>query len=322
LRTSYIAERPPRHFEQDLDLTVKIPQWIRRLWWKPGLVLVGVLVGLWLLASLAVAYRFTKRSRPPYAEPIPMVAWGAIETQRLRTQDSQEIGAWFVQGSEEAPSILLLHGNGGSRGSSLSRAAALAERGNSVMMITLRAHGDSTGDWNDFGYSARHDVIAAVGELERRRPGRPIVVFGTSLGAAAAIFASSDLSHRVGGYILECPYRDLKSAVRNRARAHLPTVVDRLAYSGLLMVAPLVIADLEKISPIDAIAGIPADVPVLILAGGADRRATPEEIRAIHRRVGSHGRLVFVAGAEHHTIPQADPDLYWRSVIDLIQAAR
>jgi len=29
-------------------------------------------------------------------------------------------------------------------------------------MISLRAHGDSTGDFNDVGYSARHDVVVAV----------------------------------------------------------------------------------------------------------------------------------------------------------------
>ena len=30
-------------------------------------------------------------------------------------------------------------------------------------MVTLRAHGDSSGDGNDLGLSAKHDVIAAVG---------------------------------------------------------------------------------------------------------------------------------------------------------------
>src|SRR5437016_12545555 len=117
-------------------------------------------------------------------------------------------------------------------------------------MISLRAPGDSTGDFNDIGFSARHDVIAAVEFLERRRPGRPVVVLGVSLGAAAAIFAAGELGHRVQGYILESPYQDLKVAVRNRVETYLPPVVDRLAYQGLLTVGPLVIRELEKISPV------------------------------------------------------------------------
>jgi alpha-beta hydrolase superfamily lysophospholipase len=79
-------------------------------------------------------------------------------------------------------------------------------------MISLRAHGDSTGDFNDMGYSARHDVVAAVEFLERRRPGNPIVIHGLSMGAGAAVFASGELGHRIKGYVLESPYRDLKIA--------------------------------------------------------------------------------------------------------------
>src|SRR5207245_6234762 len=100
------------------------------------------------------------------------------------------------------------------------------------------AHGDSSGTYNDLGYSARHDVLAAVAYLEQRRPGRPIIIQGTSLGAAAAIYAASDLGDRISGYILECPYRDVRTAVRNRTTAYLPFLVDRLAYAGLTLAGP------------------------------------------------------------------------------------
>ncbi len=85
----------------------------------------------------------------------------------------------------------------------------------------MRAHGDSSGEFNDIGYSARLDVVAAVEFLERRRPARPILIHGTSLGAAAATFAAEELGHRVHGYVLECPYRDLRTAVWNRAEKAL-----------------------------------------------------------------------------------------------------
>ena len=163
----------------------------------------------------------------------------------------------------------------------------LAAEGCTVLLVSLRAHGDSSGEYNDIGYGARHDVIAAVDFLERRRPGKPIVIHGTSMGAAAAVFASGELARRVHGYVLECPYRDLKTAVWNRVEDALPPVLDRVAYQGPARRRPLVFPDLGKISPVAAVGGIPADVPVLILAGGQDRRARPEEARAIHDRVRS-----------------------------------
>jgi len=66
--------------------------------------------------------------------------------------------------------------------------------------------------------------------------------------------------------------------------------LDRIAYTGLIVVAPLFMGDVDRIAPFEAIAGIPPAVPVLILAGGSDRLAYPAE--ALHSRVRSHGRLV------------------------------
>jgi alpha-beta hydrolase superfamily lysophospholipase len=291
---------------------------ITRRRFKLGLLALGVLLTLWLLASLGVAYRLTRRSQPPFPEPVPAADWGQFESLRLRTSDGQEIGAWFVAGAGDEPAVLLIHGVAASRSACLGRAKMLAALGCSVLMISLRAHGDSTGDFNDMGYSARHDVVAAVDFLERRCPGRPIVIHGLSMGGAAAVFASGGLAHRVKGYILESPYRDLKTAVRNRTENALPPVLDRIAYSGLLVVSPLVLPDLEKISLIEAIGGIPPDVPVLILAGSEDPVARPEEAQAILERIHSHGRLVLLEHAGHMNFPEIDPDLYRRSVLGFL----
>jgi uncharacterized protein len=293
-------------------------QTIRRRF-KLGLLLLGVILTLWLLASLAVAYRLTRRSQPPFPEPVPAVDWARFESERLMTVDGPEIGAWLAVGATDAPSVLLIHGIGASRSACLSRAKLLTAKGCSVLMISLRAHGDSTGDFNDMGYSARHDVVAAVEFLERRRPGNPIIVHGLSMGAGAAVFASGELAHRIKGYVLESPYRDLKIAVRNRTENALPPPLDLIAYLGLLAVSPLVLPDLKRISPVDAIGGIPADVPVLILAGGEDPVARPDEAQAILERVRSHGRLVLFEHGGHMNFPQTYPDLYQRSVLGFVR---
>jgi alpha-beta hydrolase superfamily lysophospholipase len=293
-----------------------------RRWLRAGLLAAVVLTALWLLASLAAAYRFTRRPHALYPESSPSLAWGRVESRRLTTRDGQEIGAWFLDGRRENPSILLLHPNGGCRGTCLPQAEMLAAEGYPVLMITHRAHGDSTGEVNDFGYSARHDVVAAVEWLEQRRPGRPVVVFGISLGAAAAAYASGELGERVSGYILEGPHRDLRTAVRNRTTIYLPPVVDRVANTGLSLVAPLVLPEVNRMSPLDAVGGVPAGVPVLILAGGADRHARPEEARALYERVRSHGRLVLFPGAAHARLLRTDPELYRRLVLTFVGQCR
>ena len=276
-------------------------------------------LGLWMVVTLVVAYSLTRRPHPWFHEPTPVLAWGDIVRHTIETRDGHELGSWLVLGKADAPSVLLLHGNGGSRRNCLDRAEILAAKGFTVLMVSLRAHGDSTGGFNDIGYGARIDVVAAVEFLERHRPGKPIVILGTSMGAAAAALASRELADRVQGYILECPYADLKTAVWNRVENALPPVLDSIVYRGLLAVAPLVIPELERISPLAAVAGIPEDVPILILAGGEDRRARPDEARGIRDRVRSHARLSVFAGSDHLGLLADEPERYKREVLDFLQ---
>ena len=250
---------------------------LTKRWLIRGLGIAISMLALWLIVSWVAAYQLTRRPLPWFAEPAPVVTWGELEAHRLRTPDGYELGAWLARGKEEAPSVLLLHGNRGSRRKCLDRAAVLAASGCTVLLVSLRAHGDSTGEFNDIGFSARHDVVTAIDFLERQRPAHPIIVYGTSMGAAAAVFASGELAHRVHGYVLESPYADLRTAVRNRIENALPPVCDWVIYQGLSLVAPLVVPDLARISTVEAIQAAPPDVPILILAGSQDRRARPEE---------------------------------------------
>ncbi len=88
------------------------------------------------------------------------------------------------------------------------------------------------------------------------------------------------------------------------------------------VVSPLVLPELEKTSPLDAISGIPVDVPVLILAGGEDPVARPDEAQAILERIRSHGKLIIFEHAGHMNFPETDPDLYQRSVLEFLRETR
>jgi pimeloyl-ACP methyl ester carboxylesterase len=277
------------------------------------------MVPAWLVVSFVVARQLTSRPRARFDEPAPQVAWAKFRSIRLETTDGHKIGAWYAPGSKvDAPSVVLLHGNGGSRFHMLSRAELLASKGCAVLPVSLRAHGDSSGEVNDIGYSARHDVVSAVEFLERERPGSPILIFGSSMGAAAATFASGSLGNRVSGYILEAPYLDLKVAVRNRTSSALPIGLEWIAYQGMVTVAPYILPDIDKISPREAIAGIPETVPVLMITGRLDRKSTPEQVEILFDRVRSHGKLVMFEKAGHLHYHETDPELYRSEVLDFV----
>ena len=205
------------------------------------------------------------------------------------TTDGQEIGAWLVRGDRRKSCVLLLHGNGASRREMLPVVQWLAEAHFTGLAISVRAHGDSTGEINDIGWIARHDVAAAVTFLQRECPQQPVYIVGRSLGAAAAIFAAGKLDGNVAGYFLEQPYKDLKSAVWNRLHNHLPPVLDWAAYLGLRFWAPVFLpVDPDWVSPNEYVAKIPENVPVVFITGSADRHAPLADVKAMYRQIKSH----------------------------------
>lgn len=294
----------------------------RRKWLRRALALAGLAVLAWLAVSFAVAHRLTRRAAPLSPEPVPAVAWGTAEPLNLNTPDGQALGAWFSAGRPDRPAVVLLHGNGGNRTATLPQAELLATAGYPVLAVTLRAHGDSTGDVNDFGLSARNDVLAAVEWVETHHRGMPVVVWGRSLGSAAALFAAGEPGPRVSGYVLEYPFRDLRTAVWNRLRTRLPWGVRHAAYAGLRLTAPLVLPDFDRISPLDAASGGAArgagTRPVLVLAGSADSRAPPDDARAIAERIGPRAELVVIEGGDHLALDAPDPARYRATVLGFL----
>ena len=53
-----------------------------------------------------------------------------------------------------------------------------------------------------------------------------------------------------------------------------------------------------------------------MLAGGADRRARPEEANAIYRRIQPQADLVIFEEAEHMKLFQTNPERYRHIVLD------
>jgi uncharacterized protein len=292
----------------------------RRAFWvvAAAIALAGIVA--WLVSSALVVRGFTRRFRPAFPEPPPTVAGQLAEPHRITTSDGQEIGAWFVRGKPDKGAVLLLHGINASRGQMLPVMELLASARYSVLAISFRAHGDSTGDSSDFGWNEKHDVIAAVKYLRQACPGRPVFVVGRSMGAAAAIFAAGELGEEVAGYLFEQPYRDLDSAVWYRLQHRLPPGLDWLAYGGLRLWSPLYLpVDAAEISPYDRVSDIPASVPIVLVSGSADRHALLADVRAMYERVQSHARLVVFDGATHESLPGNNPRLYRRTLFEFLE---
>ena len=181
----------------------------------------------------------------------------------------------------------------------LFRSTFLREQGCPVLTVTMRTHGDSTGEFNDFGYSSRHDVMAAVRKLRSRCPQHRLGVWAGSLSAAASIFAAPEVADDVDAWLLECPYQDLRTALQRRLNLRLPVPIADIAEWNLLSAAEFQLPYWQEISPVKAARSFPRRANVLLIAGGRDTRATPDEARAIAAEIGRSARVIVVENADH-----------------------
>lgn len=308
----------------DPAIAIPLPRaapWYRRLALVGLRMSVAALV-VWLVSSAAATWVLVHRRTARASEPVPAEDAGSFADVRLSTRDAEDLGAWFVSPPHPPVAVVVLHGNSGSRSGELGAIRFFASQGLAVLAPSLRAHGDSSGEVNDFGYGAREDVIAAVAFLDEHAPGVPILVSGRSLGAAAALFAAPELGSRVAGYVLEAPYRDLETATRHRLAARLPRPLAEIAYLGLRLWGPVFLRPaVEDVRPIDRVAGIPPEVGLVFLTGGSDELAPSSEVREMLARRPANASIVEFPGGHHLELSGANVARIRQAYLDAISAA-
>jgi hypothetical protein len=142
-----------------------------------------------------------------------------IVTAVRRTDVAEEacIDAWVVAGPAGAAhrgTVVVLHGLCDSKITYLRMAQALAPRGYDLVLVDLRAHGRSTGNYFTYGYYERYDVKAAVdGLLKEGLVSGPVYVMGVEVGGLVGLQYAA-LDQHVAGVIAVGAPKDFRSVAR------------------------------------------------------------------------------------------------------------
>lgn len=249
--------------------------------WVVRAVLIAVAV---LALLLAVVWTFQRRLiYYPSSDSVPPAA-AVLDGARdvtLRTSDGLRLGAWFVP-AEGRPdrdmAVLVAGGNGGDRSVRAPLAAALAERGFSVLLFDYRGYAGNPGSPTEEGLA--RDVRAAYRFLveDADVPCDRLLFFGESLGAAVVTELATE--HPPAGLLLRSPFTDLAAV----ARVHYPFLPARLLLRDHY---PLV----DHLSRVEA--------PTTVVYGTDDTIVPPEQSRRVAAAAPGSTRVVRIEGAGH-----------------------
>lgn len=157
-------------------------------WWRLAAVPVALVLLQFVVAPVGLAVLTTNRVPADLGSATPADRGLEYVDVTLTTADGTELAAWYVPAANGA-AVLLLHGSGSTRASTLDHAEALAALGYSVLMVDARGHGASGGTAMSIGWHGAEDLAAAVDWLDARpdaEAGR-IGAVGLSMGGEEAV---------------------------------------------------------------------------------------------------------------------------------------
>ena len=114
----------------------------------------------------------------------------ALEEVRFEANDRLALAGFVLAGQPGSPWVVMCHDLGSNKGELLTLALDVQECGFSVLMFDLRAHGDSAGTASGLGVAEKADVLGAIDFAHARSGDLPIGIFGSGIGAHAAVLAA------------------------------------------------------------------------------------------------------------------------------------
>lgn len=217
-----------------------------------------------------------------------------FESIKIKAEKSLE--AWHIRtDSSSKGTVLLFHGYGGKKSGMIDKSDEFLRMGYNTLLVDFRGSGGSDGDQTTVGYKEAEEVKACF-DLVRKSGEQDIVLFGTSMGAAAVMKAMNDYQLDVKAIVIECPFGTMYEATCARFRA---MGVPVFPMARLIMFW----GGLENgfwaysHNPVEYAKGIRK--PTLLLYGKQDKRVSRSETDAIFHNLQGMKALATYPDAGH-----------------------
>jgi uncharacterized protein len=203
--------------------------------------------------------------------------------------------------SRRVGTLVYLHGIADNRTSVAGIVPRFVPRGFDVVAFDSRAHGESAGEACTYGFFEKQDLRRIIDTV----PAGPIVLLGTSLGAAIALQEAPG-DARVSAIVAVETFSDLRTVAAERAPWFFTGPIIRRAFRLAEQQGHFAVDD---VSPVHAAGAI--GVPVLLIHGAADLDTPPEHSRRVFDALRGPKRLIIVAGAGHNGSLTSDS---WKAI--------
>ena len=204
-----------------------------------------------------------------------------IKFETIKLNSNKVIECWSIKADSAKGSVILFHGYGGEKSSMLDKAAIFLSLGYNTLLVDFMGSGGSEGNQTTIGFYEAEEVKTAF-EFLKNRGEKNIILFGTSMGAAAIMKAQNDYRLQVRSIIIECPFGTMLETVQARFSS---MKVPGFPMANLLVFWGGVQNGFNAFKHNPATYAKSITCPVLLLFGEKDDRVSMKEIKRIFKNL-------------------------------------
>jgi alpha-beta hydrolase superfamily lysophospholipase len=214
--------------------------------------------------------------------------------------DGIPLKGWYIPAQGPAHgTIVYCHGLNRTRVEMLPDAVFAHSLGYNGLLFDLRHQGMSGGKVTTLGYKERWDVEGAVRfALEREKAARPVILWGVSMGASAALLAAAETPD-VAAVISDSSFDSLMHTVQHHLKLflHLPAfpIADEVAY-WIAWRGGFRVSDFNLVKAVERI----GDRPILFVAVEGDRRMPPSIAQNLYAHAESPLKKIVILPGHRH----------------------
>jgi alpha-beta hydrolase superfamily lysophospholipase len=280
-----------------------------------AILFVGFFYGVvpYFLSGITTTRRFHFRDPDDGKTPQSFgMAYHAIE---FGSPDGIALQGWYVPaetggGTKPRGTVILCHGHNRTRVEMLAEAQFAHQLGYDALLFDFRHQGASAGNLTSVGYWERLDMEAAARyALKQEHAEPPVIAWGISMGAAAALMAAAE-DPRISAVISDSTFLSWDDVVRHHYRLFLNLIRRRWWWFPPLPAFPLAdeviyfAAWRAHFKPADFDLGAAVqrigDRPILFVAVEGDPRMPPEIAQKLYAIARSPKKqIVILPGTRH-----------------------
>ena len=252
----------------------------------------------------------------------------AYTTHRYRGADGTDYEAWHIPAGgppwrrlpwlQPRGTVLLFHGYAGCKAGVLREAEIVRRAGYDAFLVDFRGSGGSSGSSTTIGYREADDVAEAVRYVQKTFSPKRTVIYGRSMGAAAALRAVSARNVRPDALVVESPFDRMLTTVDHRfSLVGVPAfpLSRMLVFWGGVQHGYWAFGH----NPVEYARAV--SCPTLLIRAGRDPFVRQNEAESVFRNFAGVKRMLVFEGAGHQACVDVDRRKWDGTVTDFLLSA-